>query len=99
MTKANHKPGLHKDVATIFEKVWIPEIDNNSTTISVAYKERGSLANPTPLALDNWPDKAKKQKMTAKSWSSPLSFLSPKARREKKRINEISRNLLINMDD
>jgi len=25
---AQHKPGLHKDVKTIFEGVWDPEIDN-----------------------------------------------------------------------
>jgi hypothetical protein len=93
-----YKAGLHKDVAKIFDSVWIPQTDNIQPAVSTAYKDINALVHPKPLALDNWPEKAKKTNKPQPS-SSPWSFFSPKARREKKRLTEISRHLLINLPD
>ena len=95
------KAGLHKDVAKIFNGVWIPQIDNTQTTVSVAYKDSGAFVHPQPLKVDNWPIKIKKTKREKrqKHSSSPWKFFSPKARREKKRLSEISRHLLINLPE
>ncbi len=90
-----YKAGLHKDVATIFDNVWIPQTDNTQFAASTSNKDSGAFVHPKPLAADNWPQKAKKA-VKPQTYSSPWSFLSPKARREKKRLCEISRNLLIN---
>ena len=93
-----HKAGLHKDVAKIFETVWTPRIDNIQHSVSTVYRDTGTYMHPKPLATDNWPEKARKPKKPIPS-SNPWSFLSPKARREKKRLSEISKNLLINLPD
>ncbi|MBN1973775.1 MAG: hypothetical protein JW787_09065 [Sedimentisphaerales bacterium] len=87
-----HQAGLHKDVAKIFDGVWIPQVDN------IAYKDSGAFVHSKPLAADNWPERVKPQKRLKQS-SSPWSFFSPKARREKKRLSAISKHLLINMPD
>ena len=87
--------GLHKDVAKIFDGVWIPEQDNIQTSVSTVYKDSGAFVNPKPLATDHRLEKGKAPLRPRQS-SSPWSFLSPKARREKKRLNAISSRLLIN---
>ena len=92
-----HEAGLHKDVAKIFDGVWIPEKDNNQKSVSVGYKDSGAFVHPEPLAADNWPERVKISKKAGKP--SPWSFLSPKARREKKRLTAISKHLLINQPD
>ena len=100
-----HKAGLHKEVAKIFESVWMPQKDNDQTIVSKSYKKNGSFVHPQPLIQDNWPEKvkaarnAKAAKKAKRSWVSPWGFLSPKARREKKRISAISKQLLINLPD
>jgi len=102
---AKYKAGLHKEVERIFNSVWIPQLENTPSSISTAYRNNGAFVHPKPLAPDNWPNKTKatqKIKNARKgkqSWAGPWSFLSPKARREKKRITTISRHLLINMPD
>ena len=92
------KAGLHKDVATIFNNVWIPQVDNIQTSVSTAYSESGAFVYPRPLTTDNWPQRVKIPRKR-KPASSPWSFFSPKARREKKRLSEISRHLMINLPD
>ena len=94
----NHQAGLHKDVAKIFDGVWIPEIDNIQVSESVTYKDSGAYTNPKPLATDIWPERVKLPKR-AKQSSSPWNFFSPKARREKKRLSAISKHLLIKLPD
>jgi hypothetical protein len=93
-----HEAGLHKDVATIFSSVWNPQIDNDQSKISPAYKDSGAFVHPNPLSNDLWPEKAKNLQKTNHS-HSPWSFFSPKARREKKRLSAISKHLLINIPD
>ena len=93
-----HEAGLHKDVAKIFEGVWIPQTDNIQVSVSTAYKDSGAFVHPKPLVADNWPEKVKVPKRSKQS-ASPWSFFSPKARREKKRLSAISKHLLINMPD
>ena len=92
-----HEAGLHKDVAKIFNGVWIPEQDNIQNSVSAGYKDSGAFVHPQPLAAEQWPDRAKVKR--AKQSSSPWSFFSPKARREKKRLSAISKHLLINQPD
>lgn len=93
-----HKAGLHKDVAKIFDGVWTPDVDNVQFAVSTAYKKSGAYVHARPLDADNWPETVKiikKPKQSSGAWS----FFSPKARREKKRLSEISRHLLINMPE
>ena len=90
-----HQAGLHKDVAKIFDGVWIPEQDNIQNSVSTGYKDSSAYTNPKPLATDHWPEKVKVPQRPRQS-SGPLSFFSPRARREKKRLSAISRHLLIN---
>jgi hypothetical protein len=93
-----HKAGLHKDVAKIFDGVWTPEVDNVQFSVSTAYNKSGAYIHAKPLAADNWPETLKVTTNTKQS-SVAWSFFSKKARREKKRLSEISRHLLINMPD
>lgn len=93
-----HQAGLHKDVAKIFDGVWIPQTDNIQTSVIVTYKDSGAYTHPKPLTTDNWPERVNIPKRPKPS-SSPWSFFSPKARREKKRLTAISRHLLINMPE
>ena len=93
-----HEAGLHKDVATIFNSVWNPKIDNHQNNIRYAYKDLGASELPKPLSTEFWPEKVKQVQKT-KHTSSTWSFFSPKARREKKRLSAISRHLLINLPD
>ena len=92
-----HEAGLHKDVAKIFNGVWIPEKDNIQASVSVGYKDSGAFVHPQPLTSDNWPERVTNSQKTKKS--SPWNFFSPKARREKKRLSAISKHLLINQPD
>ena len=81
-----HQAGLHKDVAKIFEGVWIPEQDNIHKAVSIGHKDSGAFVHPKPLAASQSParGKARKQRLS---------------RREKKRLSAISKHLLINMPD
>ena len=79
-----HQAGLHKDVAKIFEGVWIPEQDNIQVAVSIGYKDSGVFVHPKPLATNQSPQRAKTRKQRL-------------SRREKRRLSEISKQLLINM--
>ena len=99
-----YKAGLHKDVAKIFDSVWTPQTDNIQTNVSTSYNNSGAYLHARPLDLESWLEKtqSKKKRKTVKktnqSWTGSFSFLSPKARREKKRLSAISKHLLINND-
>jgi hypothetical protein len=92
---AKHNAGLHKEVARIFEGVWIPQIDNIQQSLQTPFPGTAAYIKPKPLAMENWPKEAASTKKASKrvSWN----IFSPKARREKKRLSSISRNLLINL--
>ena len=99
---ANKKAALHKEVARIFDSVWTPHVDNIQQQNSVTSK--GSVANfhPKPLTLEKWPKKAQSVRKMQKAKlpkRTAWSFFSPKARRERKRLSSISKNLLINISD
>ena len=42
-----HEAGLHKDVAKIFDGVWIPETDNIQASVSTVYKDSGCFCTST----------------------------------------------------
>ena len=97
---ANKKAALHKEVTRIFHGVWTPQVDNFQQQNSVTSKGNAANFHPKPLTLDHWPKKAQSVKKMQKAklpkriaWS----FFSPKARRERKRLSSISKNLLINL--
>ena len=99
---ANQKAALHKEVARIFHGVWTPQTDNIQQKVSVTSTGSVPDFHPKPLALDHWSKKAKSAKKKQKTKlpkRTAWSFFSPKARREKKRLSSISKNLLINLPD
>jgi hypothetical protein len=95
MTK--RKAGLHKDVSTIFDGVWNPEKDNlvqpvaGSETSSVAYLD------PKAITLEHWPREPKSVTLLKVFWEAPGYLFHSRARRERKRLLSISKNLLINL--
>jgi len=94
MTK--HKAGLHKDVSTIFEGVWNPEIDNCQPSFSVPTDGRTVYAQPAPVAVDRWPGEPKSVTILKLFRGAPGGLFRSRARREKKRLLSISRHLIIN---
>jgi len=95
---AKHKAGLHKEVARIFDGVWTPQIDNIQQSLQTSTSGVAAYVNTKPIALENWSVDLKGKKNAAKA-SKRVSWniFSPKARRERKRLSSISRNLLINL--
>jgi len=93
-----HKAGLHKDVAKIFDGVWIPQIDNIQLLATSSIGTAVSV-HPKPVALEKWSKEAKASTPAKASNGISWNIFSPKARREKKRLSSISRNLLINLPD
>lgn len=94
---AKHIAGLHKEVARIFEGVWIPQIDNIQQSVQVSSPGVAAYINPKPLVLENWPKKVKATTAKKASKRASWNIFSSKARREKKRLSSISKNLLINL--
>ncbi len=97
---ANQKAALHKEVARIFHGVWTPQVDNIQQQSRVTATSNISNFRPKPLTTDHWPKKAQSVKKMQKDKlpkQTAWSFFSPKARREKKRLSSISKNLLINL--
>lgn len=95
MTK--HNAGLHKEVARIFEGVWIPQIDNIQQSIQTSSPGVATYIDPKPLELEKWSQKVKTKTPKKAPQKVSWSIFSPKGRREKKRLSSISRNLLINL--
>lgn len=97
-----HKAGLHKEVAKIFEGVWIPQIDDILPTPAVtpaAPVETAVVIHPKPITLEKWSKEAKNSVSQKPAKRISWSMFSPKARRERKRLSLISRNLLIKLPD
>jgi hypothetical protein len=94
---AKHNAGLHKDVARIFEGVWIPQIDNIQQSVQTYSPGAAAYITPKPLAMENWPKEAKTAAPKKAPKRASWNIFSPKARREKKRLSAISKNLLINL--
>ncbi|MBN2182773.1 MAG: hypothetical protein JW715_12755 [Sedimentisphaerales bacterium] len=94
-----HKAGLHKDVARIFDGVWIPQIDNIQQSFGSSPPDAAVYVNPKPTALENWSKDGNKTSPAKASKRNSWNLFSPKARKEKKRLSSISKNLLINLHD
>lgn len=99
---AKYEAGLHKDVAVIFEGVWIPQIDNLQQSIAVSVPVNAEYNHPRPLALESWETS---KNFRTRRFSSITDFFKllplvpSKRKREKKRLAEISKNLLINIQN
>ena len=96
---AKHKAGLHKEVARIFDGVWIPQIDNMQQSFAISSPGAAVNIHPKPIALENWSQEAKTSTPAKASKRTPWNIFSPKARRERKRLSSISKHLLINLPD
>jgi hypothetical protein len=113
---ANYEAGLHKDVLSIFEGVWIPHVDNVQQTVSAPVTASVAIAHPKPLVPDHWvlpktsvPRKHRITRRVRSHRSSrffgitnaikqfPGQILKSKTRQEKKRLESISKHLLINL--
>lgn len=95
---AKHKAGLHKEVAMIFNGVWTPQTDN-IPVYTTSSKVAALYISPKPIASRK---SSKRTKISAPAKASrriSWDFFSPKARREKKRLSAISKNLMINLPD
>ncbi len=97
---AKYEAGLHKDVAVIFDGVWIPHIDNIQQSIAANIPVNTEYNHPRPLALESW--EAPKSFWTGRFSGIAnlfrfLPLVPSKRKREKKRLAEISKNLLINI--
>lgn len=92
-----HKAGLHKEVARIFDGVWIPQTDNVQQSFGTSSPEATVHIHPKPIAVEKRPKEAKAIKPAKDSIGGTWSFFSPKSRRERKRLSSISKNLLINL--
>jgi hypothetical protein len=93
---AKHKAGLHKEVAMIFNGVWIPQTDNVQQYHNTSSHVAALYINKKPANLKESSKKIKKSAHPKAQRRISWDFLSPKARREKKRLSSISKNLLIN---
>lgn len=97
---SKYKAGLHKEVARIFDGVWIPQIDNVQQSLGTPSPEATAAhIHPKPIALEKWSKEAKAINPAKDSKRGSLNFFSPESRRERKRLSSISRNLLINLPD
>lgn len=93
-----HKAGLHKDVSTIFNGVWDPELDNVQPSLDEPEEDLTAYTHPKAIALDHWPTERKPKFATiVKVFAeAPGHLFRSRARREKKRLLSISKHLLIN---
>jgi len=113
---ANYEAGLHKDVLSIFEGVWIPHIDNVQQHVSAPVATSAAIAHPKPLAPDHWvlpkatttrkhriPGRVRSHRtprfsgITNALRQFPGQIFKSRTRQEKKRLESISKHLLINL--
>ena len=97
-----HKAGLHKEVAKIFDGVWIPQIEDIiplPAASPAAPAGSAVVIHPKPITLEKWSKEAKSSVPQKAPKRILWSMFSPKARRERKRLSLISRNLLIKLPD
>ena len=96
---AKRKAGLHKEVSRIFDGVWTPQIDNIQQSLVSPSPAAAVFAHPKPIILEKWSQEAKTSKHARASKRISWNLFSPKARRERKRLSSISKNLLINLPE
>jgi hypothetical protein len=94
---AQHKPGLHKDVSTIFDGVWDPQKDNLGQSVGSPAGAAVTYANPKAIALEQWPKEPKSATLLKVFLEAPAHLFSFRSRREKKRLLSISKHLIINL--
>jgi len=94
---AKHKAGLHKEVAMIFNGVWTPQIDNINQTLDQSLQIVSEYIHPKPIALKKSSKRVKNSAHPKASRRFSWDIFSKKARKEKKRLSSISKNLLINL--
>ena len=94
---AKHKAGLHKEVAMIFNSVWTPQTDNIQQYYNTSSHVAALYIRPKSTALKESSKRIKKSAHPKAPRRISWDFLSPKARKEKKRLSSISKNLLINL--
>lgn len=94
---SKHKAGLHKEVARIFDGVWTPQIDNIQQSLQTSITGGAACVNSKPITLENWSVDLKPAKAAKPSKRVSWNIFSAKARRERKRLSSISKNLLINL--
>ena len=103
-TMARHKAGLHKDVSAIFNGVWIPQVDNTQQSVGTPTPSGAAHVHPKQQA----PNQSSLPKATwlktpsfaalLKAFKQAHSYVFPsQAKREKRRLSEISKHLLINV--
>ncbi len=94
---AKRKAGLHKEVAMIFNSVWTPQTDNIQQYYNTSSHVAALYINQEPTVLKQSSKRTKKSAHPKATKRISWDFFSPKARREKKRLSSISKNLLINL--
>ena len=96
---AAYKPGLHKDVEIIFNGVWNAKVDNIQQYITPVGRTDSGRSVPKPLVSAHPAEKAgisqagKSADSSQKQDWNRRFLLSPKKRRERKRLLSISRYL------
>ncbi len=92
---AEYQAGLHKDVASIFQGIWDPTVDNTEQSFAPTGANR-VVYHMGPRA-DSTKYREPKLSSMAKALSEvPGHIFSLKSRREKKRLSSISKHLIIN---
>ena len=91
-----HKAGLHKDVSTIFEGVWNPELDNTQPSFEELATATITYVHPKAAAPNEWPKEPRSATIVKAFAEAPGHLLRSRSRRERKRLLSISRHLIIN---
>jgi len=80
----------------IFNGVWTPQTDNIQQYYNTSSHVAALYIHPKSTALEKSSKRIKKSAHSKASRRISWDIFSPKARREKKRLSSISKNLLIN---
>ena len=92
---AEHQAGLHKDVASIFQGVWDPDVDNKEQSFTPTVTNKVVYHMGSRAGAHQY--KEPKLASVARTLSEvPGHLFSFKSRREKKRLSSISKHLIIN---
>ncbi len=94
---AQHKPGLHKDVSTIFDGVWDPGKDDLAQPVASPAAAAVTYVNPKTMALEQWPKEPRSATLLKVFWEAPGHLFRFRSRRERKRLLSISKHLIINL--
>lgn len=94
---ADFKPGLHKDVVKIFNGVWNTQLDNIQQFVGPAGVVDRVGPKPLILQIRNDPPRSSREEIAPKASKKEKDkgfLFSPKKRRERKRLQSISRYIL-----